>query len=123
LTAQTAVRQAKLVAENIAALMRGRPQSTFTYRTIGEMVALGHQSAVANIRGVTLSGFIAWWIYRTYYLLQLPRLDKRLRIVFDWTLDLFFPPVLVQLKVGQPVPTGEPEAAGRVATEAANRRA
>jgi NADH dehydrogenase len=117
LTAQTAVRQAKLAAENIAASMRGQPLNAFTYRTIGEMVALGHRSAVAHIKGVTLSGFIAWWIYRTYYLLQLPRLEKRLRIVFDWTLDLFFPPVLVQLKVGQPAPTGELVTARQVPIE------
>lgn len=107
LTAQTAVREAKLVARNIAASLRGEPLTPFSYRTIGAMVALGHRSAVAYIRGLTFSGFIAWWLYRTYYLLQLPRWDKRLRIVFDWTLDLFFPPVLVQLKVGQPAPTAD----------------
>ncbi|HEU4792999.1 MAG TPA: FAD-dependent oxidoreductase, partial [Nitrolancea sp.] len=107
LTAQTAVREAKLVARNIAASLRGESLTPFSYRTIGAMVALGHRSAVAYIRGLTFSGFIAWWLYRTYYLLQLPRWDKRLRIVFDWTLDLFFPPVLVQLKVGQPAPTAD----------------
>ncbi|HEU4792102.1 MAG TPA: NAD(P)/FAD-dependent oxidoreductase, partial [Nitrolancea sp.] len=82
LTAQTAVREAKLVARNIAASLRGEPLTPFSYRTIGAMVALGHRSAVAYIRGLTFSGFIAWWLYRTYYLLQLPRWDKRLRIVF-----------------------------------------
>ncbi len=107
LTAQTAVREAKLVARNIATSLRGERLTPFSYRTIGAMVALGHRSAVAYIRGLTFSGFIAWWLYRTYYLLQLPRWDKRLRIVFDWTLDLFFPPVLVQLKVGQPAPTAD----------------
>ncbi len=107
LTAQTAVREAKLVARNIAASLQGEPLEPFTYRTIGAMVALGHRSAVAYIRGLTFSGFIAWWLYRTYYLFQLPRWDKRLRVVFDWTLDLLFPPVLVQLKVGQPAPSGE----------------
>lgn len=107
LTAQTAVREAKLVARNITASLRDEPMTSFSYQTIGAMVSLGHQSAVASIRGLTFSGFIAWWLYRTYYLFQLPRWVKRLRIVFDWTLDLFFPPELVQLKVGQPAPAGE----------------
>jgi NADH dehydrogenase len=103
-TAQHAVREAKLVARNIAASLRDQPLHSMTYRTIGQMVALGHRSAIAYIRGISLSGFVAWWMWRTYYLSQLPRWSKRIRVVFDWTLDLVFPPELVQLKVGQQVP-------------------
>jgi NADH dehydrogenase len=54
------------------------------------MVSLGHTRAVARVIGVRLTGFAAWWIRRTYYLFQLPRLDSRLRIVFDSTAALFF---------------------------------
>ena len=64
-------------------------------------MALGHRSAVADLRGHTFSGFPAWWLWRTYYLAQLPHWEKRLRVAFDWTLDLLFPRSLVQLKVGQ----------------------
>jgi NADH dehydrogenase len=58
---------------------------------------------------VTVSGFPAWWLWRTYYLFQLPRWEKRLRVMMDWTLDLAFPPTLVQLKVGQPTPMAAPD--------------
>ncbi len=103
-TAQHAVREARLVARNIAASLRGESLQSMNYRTLGQMVALGHRSAIAYVMGVKISGFKAWWLWRTYYLLQIPRWDKRLRIMFDWTLDLVFPPELTQLKVGQPVP-------------------
>jgi NADH dehydrogenase len=122
LTAQTAVREARLVARNIAASLRGEPLESFHYRTLGAMVALGHRSAVAYIQGLTFSGFVAWWIYRTYYLLQLPRWVKRLRVVFDWTLDLFFPPELVQLKVGQPAPAGTRSRPAPVPAQAADSK-
>ncbi|MER3486304.1 MAG: NAD(P)/FAD-dependent oxidoreductase, partial [Chloroflexota bacterium] len=98
------VQGAKVVAHNIAATLRGRPLKRMEYRTRGMLVSLGHRSAVGSIRGWTFSGFFAWWLWRTYYLLQLPRWERRLRVAFDWTLDLFFPPELVQLKVGQPAP-------------------
>jgi NADH dehydrogenase len=101
-TAQHAVREAKLVARNIAAALRGDPPGEMRYRTIGQMIALGHRSAIAYIRGISISGVVAWWMWRTYYLMQLPRWNRRLRVMFDWTVDLFFPPELVQLKVGQP---------------------
>jgi len=103
-TAQHAVREARLVARNIAATFKGEPLQSMNYRTLGQLVALGHRSAIAYVMGLKLSGFTAWWMWRSYYLLQIPRWDKRLRIMFDWTLDLMFPPELTQLKVGQPVP-------------------
>jgi len=46
-------------------------------------------------------------MFRTYYLSQLLRWEKRLRVTIDWTLDLLFPPTLVQLKVGQPAPMAD----------------
>ncbi|HVX28895.1 MAG TPA: NAD(P)/FAD-dependent oxidoreductase [Nitrolancea sp.] len=107
-TAQHAVREARTVARNIVATIRGEPLKPITYRTRGQLVALGHRSAVAYIMGLKLSGFPAWWIWRSYYLLQIPRWDKRLRVMFDWTLDLLFPPELTQLKVGQPTPSIRP---------------
>ncbi len=103
-TAQHAVQEAKVVARNIVATLRGRPLRPMRYRARGMLVSLGRRSAAASIRGWTFSGFFAWWLWRTYYLSKLPRWERRLRVAFDWTLDLFFPPELVQLKVGQPAP-------------------
>lgn len=108
-TAQHAVRQAKTVAHNIAASMRGKPLKTMSYKTRGQMVALGKRNAVAQIFGQCIHGFPAWWMWRTYYLSQMPLWEKRLRVTFSWTIDLFYPPTLVQLKVGQPAPMADPE--------------
>ncbi len=108
-TAQHAVREARRVAGNIVAALRGEPLKPIRYRTLGYMVALGPRRAAVQLRGLTFSGVLAWWMFRTYYLAQIPRWEKRLRITIDWTLDLLFPPVLVQLKVGQPAPMAAPE--------------
>ncbi|MDI3341290.1 MAG: NAD(P)/FAD-dependent oxidoreductase [Sphaerobacter sp.] len=110
-TAQHAIREARVVAHNIAARLRGKAPRPIAYRTLGQMVALGRRSAVVNLRGWTFAGFPAWWLFRTYYLAQLPRWEKRLRVTVDWTIDLVFPPTLVQLKVGQPAPMAERAAA------------
>ena len=65
------------------------------------MASLGHTRAVARVFGVRLTGVVAWWLRRTYYLFQMPRWDRRLRIVLDWTVALFFRPDItrVDLKV------------------------
>ncbi|MEX2426179.1 MAG: NAD(P)/FAD-dependent oxidoreductase [Thermomicrobiaceae bacterium] len=106
-TAQHAVRQGKLVAQNIAASIGGNPTAAMRYQTRGMMVPLGRRRAVADIRGYTLSGFLAWFMWRTYYLFQLPRWAKRVRVAFDWTSGLLFAPDIVQLKVGQTTPPGK----------------
>jgi len=54
------------------------------------MAALGHSRAVAQVMGVRITGFFAWWFRRTYYLLQMPRWDRRFRIIVDWTIALLF---------------------------------
>jgi NADH dehydrogenase len=95
--AQHAIREARQVASNIAAVVQGRAPEPFVFRTLGTMAALGHSRAVAQVMGVRLTGFIAWWFRRTYYLLQMPRWDRRLRIVFDWTVALFFRPDITKV--------------------------
>jgi NADH dehydrogenase len=95
-TAQHAVRQAKLAADNIVATIRGRPRRPFDFKLIGQLAAIGHRSGVAKIFGVKFSGFIAWWLWRTIYLTKLPRFEKKLRVAIDWTMDLLFPKDLVQ---------------------------
>jgi NADH dehydrogenase len=79
-----------VVAQNIHAVTAGRAPAPFIYRTIGIMAAFGRMNAAADVRGFNITGFPAWWLRRSYYLFQMPRWDTRLRIVFDWTVALFF---------------------------------
>ncbi len=97
-TAQHATRQATHVARNIVAALRGEPKRAFAFTALGKMGSLGRRSAVAEILGVRLSGFLAWWLWRTIYLMKLPGLDRKIRVAADWTLDLVLPTDIVQLK-------------------------
>ncbi|MGH7308091.1 MAG: FAD-dependent oxidoreductase [Candidatus Rokuibacteriota bacterium] len=97
-TAQHAIREARCVARNVVATLRSTPRQAFAFKALGKMGALGHHSAVAEVFGVKLSGFLAWWLWRTIYLMKLPGLDRKIRVAADWTLDLFLPPDIVQLK-------------------------
>ena len=90
-TAQHAIREGKAAASNIAAVMRGKPPKALRFRTLGILVPLGHHTGVAEIRGLRFSGLLAWLIWRAIYLSLLPGLEKKVRVLFDWTIDLFFP--------------------------------
>ena len=90
-TAQHALRQGKAVADNIAATIAGRAPVTFHFQTIGVLVALGHRTAAAEIRGHRFSGLAAWLLWRGIYLAKLPGVEKRVRVLLDWLLDLVFP--------------------------------
>jgi NADH dehydrogenase len=90
-TAQHAIREGEVVAQNIAAVLSGRPLKSFSFRTIGLLASIGRRMGVARIFGFNFSGFFAWWMWRTVYLSKLPGLDKKVRVAFDWTLDLLFP--------------------------------
>jgi NADH dehydrogenase len=95
-TAQHAFRQGRIVAHNVIAVVRGIDQKQFQYSVIAQLAAIGRRTGVANILGINFSGFIAWWLWRTIYLSKLPRFEKKLRVAFDWTLDLIFSKDLVQ---------------------------
>jgi NADH:ubiquinone reductase (H+-translocating) len=95
--AQHAIREARHVARNIKAVVDGRLPSPFIFRSLGTMASLGHTRAVALVFGFRLTGFVAWWLRRTYYLFQMPRWDRRLRIVLDWTVALFFRPDITRV--------------------------
>jgi NADH dehydrogenase len=97
--AQHTVREARQLARNIRAAIDGRVLSPFMFRTLGTMASLGHSQAVARVLGVRLTGFIAWWLRRTYYLFQMPRWDRRLRIALDWTVALFFRPDITRVEL------------------------
>lgn len=89
-TAQHAIRESRVVARNIALSLAGRPPKPFSFRTIGLLASIGRRTGVAQIFGFNFSGFFAWWLWRTVYLCKLPGLDKKVRVAFDWTLDLLF---------------------------------
>jgi len=97
--AQHTVREARQLARNIKAVIEGRAATPFVFRPLGTMASLGHTRAVASVFGLPLTGFIAWWIRRTYYLFQMPRWDRRLRIVLDWTVALFFRPDITKVEL------------------------
>jgi NADH dehydrogenase len=102
LTAQHAIREGPHVAENIVAAIRGGRTTPFRYRTLGMMAALGGRAGVAQILGDhVITGFVAWFFWRTYYLLRLPGLDRKLRVAFDWTLELLFPRDTAVLRFGE----------------------
>ena len=96
-TAQHALRQGKVVARNIAAHLRKGEKTPFRFKTLGQLAAIGRRTGVANVMGVHFSGFAAWFLWRTIYLWKLPRLEKKVRVALDWTLDLLFSKDLVQI--------------------------
>jgi NADH dehydrogenase len=95
-TAQHGLRQGKVAAHNIAAYAQGGEFKSFKFKTIGQLATIGHRVGVANIFGVNVSGFLAWWMWRTIYLSKLPQLEKKIRVALDWTLDLLFSKDLCQ---------------------------
>ena len=105
-TAQHAVRQGKHLAHNLVASLMGRKLEPFRYHGIGMLATLGRHRGMGRVLGVRLTGFLAWFAWRTYYLFALPRWERRFRVAFDWTLDLLFPPDIVELKV-EPLQTGQ----------------
>ncbi|MDB6109441.1 MAG: copper transporter [Pedosphaera sp.] len=90
-TAQFAQRQGKLLGENVARSLRGEKPRPFHHKNLGQMASIGQHMAVAEILGMRFSGFIAWWMWRTVYLFKLPGIQRKLRVMVDWTMDLFFP--------------------------------
>jgi NADH dehydrogenase len=102
--AQHALREAKVLAKNMTAVIRAvqqeRPEpalTPFIYKTLGTLAALGHYSGVGKVLAFKVKGFIAWWVWRTYYLMQMPRWSRRFRIMLDWTMSLFFKYDIVKL--------------------------
>jgi NADH dehydrogenase len=96
-TAQFAARQGAQCAENIVRAIEGKPLQRFKFKQIGYLASLGHLSAVVEIGFIRLTGFVAWWVWRTIYLSKLPGWYRRLKVTIDWTVDLFFPRDIVQI--------------------------
>ena len=82
--------KASLQRKNIAAIVLDRPLKPFIFTTLGQLATIGRRKGVVMVFGIKFSGFVAWVFWRTVYLMKLPRLPKKLRVVVGWTLDLFF---------------------------------
>jgi NADH dehydrogenase len=91
-TSQHALRQARRLAKNL----RGNPEP-YRYRMLGQVATLGRYKGIADVMGLRLRGFPAWFVTRTYHLLQLPLVSRKLRVVVDWTVALLFRRDIVEL--------------------------
>lgn len=91
-TAQHALRQARVLADNLVATIEDRPLRAFRYRNLGQLVSLGRYRGVSQLPGrIRLRGFPAWFLHRSYHLLKMPTANRRLRIALDWTVTMLFP--------------------------------
>jgi NADH dehydrogenase len=97
-TGQFAERQGRQCAENIIRLMKGEPTRPFAFKQLGELCSIGGHSAVADLFGLHLSGFLAWFVWRGVYLFKLPTWARRVQVGFDWAWLLLFPRDLAHLR-------------------------
>ena len=102
-TAQFALREAKTLAGNIIAQLERRPVRAFHFNSLGSLCVVGHQTACAELtvpfareRSMRFSGLLAWLMWRGIYLAKLPGLERKIRVLMDWTVELFFPRDIVQ---------------------------
>jgi NADH:quinone reductase (non-electrogenic) len=102
-TAQFALRQAATLARNLSAQLAGKPPRGFHFDSLGALCVIGHQTACAELtvpfarsRSMRFSGLFAWLMWRGIYLAKLPGLERKIRVLFDWTIELFFPRDIVQ---------------------------
>jgi NADH:ubiquinone reductase (H+-translocating) len=99
-TAQHAIREGPVLADNIVATLHGEPTEPFRFRSLGTMASLGARRGVAALPGgFVLTGFLAWVLWRSYYLARLPGVDRRLRVAFDWMLGLLFPRDIAEIRL------------------------
>ncbi|MGC1932902.1 MAG: NAD(P)/FAD-dependent oxidoreductase [Candidatus Nitrosopolaris sp.] len=99
-TAQHAIREGSIVAKNIIAEIEEKSdkKEVFDYKTRGMMASIGKRTGVGNLIGIQVQGFLAWWIWRNYYLANLPTLHKKIRVLADWIIDIFFRRDVTMLK-------------------------
>lgn len=99
-TAQHAIRQGKVAAINLISTIKDQvnAKKKFDYKTKGVMTLIGKRNGVGILLGYKIQGFAAWWVWRSYYLLNLPTVEKKLRVMVDWFIDLFFKRDVTRLK-------------------------
>ncbi|HEY7639881.1 MAG TPA: NAD(P)/FAD-dependent oxidoreductase [Steroidobacteraceae bacterium] len=96
-TAQFADRQARQLARNISAKLRGQATRPFAFKPVGQLATIGHNKAVAEMFGLRISGFVAWLLWRGVYLLKIPTLARKTRLFLEWNWAMFFPPDIAHL--------------------------
>jgi NADH dehydrogenase len=96
-SAQHAVRQARRLADNIALVLRGREPVEYRHKYVGSVAGLGLYKGVANVYGIKVKGFPAWFMHRTYHMSRIPTLNRKIRVLGDWTLALFLKREVVSL--------------------------
>ncbi|HEY4248657.1 MAG TPA: NAD(P)/FAD-dependent oxidoreductase [Lacunisphaera sp.] len=106
-TAQFALQQAMQLAKNLQRALDGKPTAPFSFRPRGLLASIGHRNAVAEIYGIRLWGFPAWFLWRGVYLWKLPTLGRKLEVAMEWALSLFFSPNIVQLRLKRSANPGE----------------
>jgi len=97
-TGQFAERQGRQGAQNIVRVLKGETTKAFFFKQLGELCSIGGHSAVADILGLHLSGFLAWFIWRGVYLFKVPTWARRVQVGFDWAWLLLFPRDLAHLR-------------------------
>jgi NADH:ubiquinone reductase (H+-translocating) len=95
--AQHAVRQAKILGNNLVASLRGKPLKPYKHAYAGSVASLGLHKGVAQVYGIKLRGLLAWWMHRTYHLSRVPTTNRKVRVTADWTLAFFFKREVVSL--------------------------
>jgi NADH dehydrogenase len=102
-TAQFALRQARTLAKNLRAALRGRPLRPFHFDSLGALCVVGHHTACAELtvpfarqKSMRFRGLLAWLLWRGIYLGKLPGLERKVRVLTDWVIELFFPRDIVQ---------------------------
>ena len=98
-TAQIAEAQAKIAAKNLISLIQNSQKEKFVYHSKGQMAIIGKRSGIATFLGANISGFLAWLIWRNVYLSKIPTFDKKIRVLLDWIIDLFFDRDISRLKL------------------------
>jgi NADH dehydrogenase len=96
-SAQHAVRQTKTLSANIVAALRRRKLVDYRHKYVGSVASLGLYRGVAEVYGIKLRGWPAWFMHRTYHLSRVPTINRKVRVVADWTLAVFFPREVVSL--------------------------
>jgi NADH dehydrogenase len=95
--AQHAVRQSRVLADNVIAALRGFPLHEYKHKYVGSVAGLGLFKGVANVYGIKLRGPIAWFMHRTYHVSRVPTFNRKIRVIVDWTMALFFKREIVSL--------------------------
>lgn len=102
-TAQHAIREGPAAARNVLATFAGETPKPFHYGQLGMLVSLGRHRGVGEVLHLKVSGIVAWFLWRSYYLLRLPTIERRIRVALDWTLDLFLARDIVEINVRRTV--------------------